>query len=69
MTNFCYFQRPLLQKVFPYLSAECSNAELVPFILPNIFLIAESTSNVEFSSVIFPALIPVFAMQRPYQVW
>lgn len=61
-------QRPLLQKVFPYLSSEFASAELIPFILPSVFYIAEQTTPAEFASVLLPPLIPVFAMQRPYQV-
>ncbi|KAI1724523.1 protein kinase domain-containing protein [Ditylenchus destructor] len=60
-------KRPLLQKVLPYLTAEFSTTELVPFILPSVFLIAEMASDKEFASIILPPLIPIFAIQRPYQ--
>uniref|UniRef100_A0A914CTI1 Protein kinase domain-containing protein n=1 Tax=Acrobeloides nanus TaxID=290746 RepID=A0A914CTI1_9BILA len=63
-----FTKRPLLQKVLPYLTAEFSTPELIPFILPSIFLIAEQATSNEFSEVIFPPLIPVFAMNRPYQI-
>ncbi|KHN80443.1 SCY1-like protein 2 [Toxocara canis] len=61
-------KRPLLQKVLPYLSAEFSTPDLIPFILPSVFLIAELSSDSEFATVILPQLIPVFAMDRPYQI-
>ncbi len=57
-----------MQKVFPILEAECSTADLVPFILPNIFAIAEQTNEAEFGATILPALVPVLKMQRPFQV-
>ncbi|PAV55689.1 hypothetical protein WR25_03618 [Diploscapter pachys] len=61
-------KRPLLQKVMPFLSGEFSTPDLIPFILPSVFLIAEMASKQEFSDAILPVLVPLFTMQRPYQV-
>uniref|UniRef100_A0AC34FWP8 Uncharacterized protein n=1 Tax=Panagrolaimus sp. ES5 TaxID=591445 RepID=A0AC34FWP8_9BILA len=62
-----FAKRPLLQKVLPYLTAEFNTPQLIPFILPSIFIIAENASNEEFSKIVFPPLIPVFSMTNPYQ--
>lgn len=48
--------------------SEFTNIDIAPFVLPNVFLIAELANKQEFSSVIFPSLIPVFTASRPYQV-
>lgn len=61
-------RRTLLMKVMPSLSSEFNTAELVPFILPSIFYISEQVSDSEFANKVLPFLIPVFQMQRPYQV-
>lgn len=52
----------------PCLADEFNNSELVPFVLPSIFFIAEQVDNNEFSTQVFPALLPVFRIQKPYQV-
>uniref|UniRef100_A0A914XMK5 Protein kinase domain-containing protein n=1 Tax=Plectus sambesii TaxID=2011161 RepID=A0A914XMK5_9BILA len=61
-------KRPLLQKILPYLCGEFTTPDLIPFILPSIFLIAEEATDAEFASIILPQLIPVFSMTRPYQI-
>lgn len=58
----------MLQKIFPYLCAELSTSDLIPFILPNIFLIAEQSTNDDFTSTILPHIAAVFEMEKPYQV-
>ncbi|CEF63111.1 Novel protein [Strongyloides ratti] len=61
-------KRTLFQKVLPFLSSEFSTHQLIPFILPSIFQMAEMSNNIEFSRYILPSLIPVFSIQRPYQI-
>lgn len=61
-------RRPQLQKVLPYLTAEFTTAQLIPFILPSIFIISETATDEEYIQIVFPPLIPVFAMTNPYQV-
>uniref|UniRef100_A0A0K0FKV5 Novel protein (inferred by orthology to a zebrafish protein) n=1 Tax=Strongyloides venezuelensis TaxID=75913 RepID=A0A0K0FKV5_STRVS len=58
----------LFQKVLPFLSSEFSTNQLIPFILPSIFQMAEIANNNEFSRYILPPLIPVFKIQKPYQI-
>lgn len=48
--------------------SESANANMVPFILPNILLIAESTNEQEYSKYILPSLIPLFKITDPIQV-
>ncbi|VDK70874.1 unnamed protein product [Onchocerca ochengi] len=61
-------KRPLIQKILPQLCAEFIATELVPFILPSVFHIAGTTNNDEFAAVILPQLIPIFTLERPYQI-
>lgn len=61
-------KRAQLQKILPFLVAEFNTCQLIPFILPSIFIISETASNEEFSQIVFPTLIPVFSMTNPYQV-
>uniref|UniRef100_A0A0K0D410 Protein kinase domain-containing protein n=1 Tax=Angiostrongylus cantonensis TaxID=6313 RepID=A0A0K0D410_ANGCA len=61
-------KRVLLQKVLPYLSCEFSTPDLIPFILPSIFLIIEQVTKQEFSTEILPKIMPLFSMGRPYQI-
>ncbi|VDN00875.1 unnamed protein product [Thelazia callipaeda] len=61
-------KRPLILKVLPHLCAEFVAAELVPFILPSVFHIADVVSKDEFGTAVLPQLIPIFGMERPYQI-
>uniref|UniRef100_A0A0N4ZT31 Protein kinase domain-containing protein n=1 Tax=Parastrongyloides trichosuri TaxID=131310 RepID=A0A0N4ZT31_PARTI len=61
-------KRTLFQKVLPFLSGEFSTHQLIPFILPSIFQMADIATNEEFSRYILPALIPIFNIQKPYQI-
>ncbi|KAJ1364996.1 SCY1-like protein 2 [Parelaphostrongylus tenuis] len=61
-------KRVLLQKVLPHLSCEFSTPDLIPFISPSIFLIIEYVTKEQFSSDILPKIIPLFSMNKPYQV-
>ncbi|GMT32625.1 hypothetical protein PFISCL1PPCAC_23922, partial [Pristionchus fissidentatus] len=61
-------KRVLIQKVLPFLSGEFTTPDLIPFILPSVFIITEQASQKEFTSSILPSLIPVFSLQKPYQI-
>jgi len=41
---------------------------MVPFVLPNMMLIAEKATDTDFSKHIFPAFIPLFRITDPVQV-
>ena len=62
-------QRIVIQKVFPVLAEEFYNNIMIPFVLPNVLLIAEESSIQEYSTLILPALRPVFTVQNPIQVY
>ncbi|KJH43996.1 HEAT repeat protein [Dictyocaulus viviparus] len=61
-------KRVLLQKILPCLCSEFTTPDLIPFLLPSIFLIVEMTSKDEFSSEILPQIIPLFSIEKPYQI-
>lgn len=61
-------KRVNLQRVLPSLSKECSNANMVPFILPNMIEVAEQATNEEYCQKIFPEFIPLFKITEPIQV-
>ena len=41
---------------------------MIPFVLPNVLLIAEDCTTQEFCDLILPELKPVFKIQDPIQV-
>ena len=41
---------------------------MIPFVLPNMFLIADLANNDEFVKYILPKLKPIFKLQKPIQV-
>lgn len=61
-------KRVTLQRVLPCLTKEFVNPEMIPFVLPNVLLIAEKSTNEEFRALILPELIPVFKLQEPIQI-
>ncbi|CAF3314982.1 unnamed protein product [Rotaria socialis] len=56
-----------LQRIASALELEFINPEMIPFVLPNMFLIAEKASNEEYQNYIFPKLKQVFKIQKPPQ--
>jgi hypothetical protein len=50
------------------LEQEFINPDMIPFILPNIFLIADQSSNEEYVKYILPRLKIIFKLQKPVQV-
>ena len=61
-------QRVCFQRILPCLLSESSNANMVPFILPNIFEIAEMANEGEYTKHILPGLLPLFKLTDPIQV-
>jgi hypothetical protein len=61
-------KRVVHQRVLPALSLELRNHPMIPFILPNVLLIAEDSTVDEYARIILPVLIPVFRVQEPIQV-
>ncbi|KAL1138476.1 hypothetical protein AAG570_008539 [Ranatra chinensis] len=60
--------RVLLYRVIPCLVKEFVNPMMVPFVLPNVFAIADGCNKQEFSMHILPHLKPVMALQDPIQI-
>ena len=60
--------RVRINRVLPALSKEFINPDMVPFVLPNYFLIVEEMEDGEFISVCLPQLQGVFQMKEPIQI-
>lgn len=63
-----FFQRVIIQRILPCLTSEFVNPDMVPFVLPNVLLIAEECTKEEYIRLILPDLGPVFKQQEPIQV-
>ncbi|XP_042909233.1 SCY1-like protein 2 isoform X2 [Parasteatoda tepidariorum] len=61
-------KRVNLHRVIPCLVKEYPTPEMVPFVLPNVLLIAEDVSKEEFQTYILQDLIPLFRLQEPVQI-
>lgn len=61
-------KRVVHQQVLRPLLDECQRTVMVPFALPNILLIADGCSMIEFENVILPEIVPLMAITEPIQV-
>jgi len=61
-------KRVCLQRIIPCLEQEFMNPDMIPFVLPNIFLIADISENEDFVKYILPKLKPIFKLQKPVQI-
>ncbi|EDV29325.1 uncharacterized protein TRIADDRAFT_18343 [Trichoplax adhaerens] len=61
-------KRVIVQRVLTCLVTELTNSDMIPFVLPNILLIAEDLSQEEYMSLIFPHIKPLFALEEPVQI-
>lgn len=61
-------KRVKLHRVVSSLAKEHVNPDMVPFVLPNILLIAKETDDKEFQKWIVPDLVGVFKMKEPIQI-
>ena len=68
MRHCFLFQRVVIQRVLPHLCSEFSNQAMIPFVLPNVLLVAEGCTEEEYNDLIFPKLKPVLKIQDPVQV-
>lgn len=57
-----------MYRILPALTSEFVNPDMVPFVLPNVLLIAEECTKEEYVRLILPDLTPVFKQQEPLQV-
>ncbi|XP_045322333.1 SCY1-like protein 2 isoform X5 [Leopardus geoffroyi] len=60
-------KRVIVQRILPCLTSEFVNPDMVPFVLPNVLLIAEECTKEEYVKLILPELGPVFKQQEPIQ--
>nr|XP_061809405.1 SCY1-like protein 2 isoform X2 [Nerophis lumbriciformis] len=61
-------KRVVVYRILPALSSEFVNPDMVPFVLPNVLLIAEECTKDEYVRLILPDLTPVFKQQEPIQI-
>uniref|UniRef100_A0A8C3DSQ9 SCY1-like protein 2 n=1 Tax=Corvus moneduloides TaxID=1196302 RepID=A0A8C3DSQ9_CORMO len=61
-------KRVIIQRILPCLTSEFVNPDMVPFVLPNVLLIAEECTKEEYIKLILPELGPVFKQQEPIQI-
>ncbi|XP_077566172.1 SCY1-like protein 2 [Stigmatopora nigra] len=61
-------KRVVVYRILPVLSSEFINPDMVPFVLPNVLLIAEECTKDEYIRLILPDLTPVFKQQEPIQI-
>ncbi|CAH0399667.1 unnamed protein product [Chilo suppressalis] len=60
--------RICIYRILPCLTKEFVNPPMVPFVLPNVLLIAENSSKEEYIKYILPVLKPVMMIQDPIQI-
>ncbi|XP_034019199.1 SCY1-like protein 2 isoform X2 [Thalassophryne amazonica] len=61
-------KRVVVFRILPALTSEFVNPDMVPFVLPNVLLIAEECTKEEYIRLILPELTPVFKQQEPIQI-
>lgn len=61
-------KRVVVHRILPALTSEFVNPDMVPFVLPNVLLIAEECTKEEYVRLILPDLGPVFKQQEPVQI-
>ncbi|XP_023936114.1 SCY1-like protein 2 [Bicyclus anynana] len=60
--------RICIYRILPCLTKEFVNPPMVPFVLPNVLLIAENSTKEEYVKYILPVLKPVMLIQDPIQI-
>ncbi|XP_043092665.1 SCY1-like protein 2 isoform X2 [Puntigrus tetrazona] len=61
-------KRVIVYRILPALTSEFVNPDMVPFVLPNVLLIAEECTKEEYIRLVLPDLTPVFKQQEPVQI-
>ncbi|XP_059905374.1 SCY1-like protein 2 isoform X2 [Gadus macrocephalus] len=61
-------KRVVVYRILPALTGEFVNPDMVPFVLPNVLLIAEECTKDEYIRLVLPDLTPVFKQQEPIQI-
>jgi SCY1-like protein 2 len=60
-------ERVLKRKILPSLLEELKDNQLLPYTIPNIFIITQKLSQQEFCDIVLPSLKPVFNVRDPPQ--
>ncbi|KAF1800799.1 hypothetical protein FB192DRAFT_1122066 [Mucor lusitanicus] len=60
-------ERVLKRKILPSLLEELKDNQLLPYTIPNIFIITQKLSQQEFCDLVLPSLKPVFNVRDPPQ--
>ncbi|XP_041980079.1 SCY1-like protein 2 [Aricia agestis] len=60
--------RICIYRILPCLMKDFVNPPMVPFVLPNVLLIAENSTKEEYVKYILPVLKPVMLIQEPIQI-
>jgi SCY1-like protein 2 len=60
-------ERVLKRKILPSLLEELKDNQLLPYTIPNIFIITQKLSQQEFCDIVLPLLKPVFNVRDPPQ--
>ncbi|KAI8050149.1 kinase-like domain-containing protein [Gilbertella persicaria] len=60
-------ERVLKKKILPSLLEELKDYQLLPFTIPNVFIITQKLSQNEFCDLVLPSLKPVFNIRDPPQ--
>ncbi|KAF4615425.1 hypothetical protein D9613_002872 [Agrocybe pediades] len=55
------------RKILPSLLEEMKDTNLLPYILPNVFVISQNLSASQFAASVLPSLKPLFAIREPPQ--
>ncbi|KAH8108130.1 other/SCY1 protein kinase [Cristinia sonorae] len=55
------------RKILPSLLEEMKDTHLLPYILPNVFVISQMLTPTQFASMVLPSLKPLFAVKEPPQ--
>ncbi|KAG5651283.1 hypothetical protein H0H81_009226 [Sphagnurus paluster] len=55
------------RKILPSLLEEMKDTHLLPYILPNVFVISKMLSPSQFATTVLPSLKPLFAIKEPPQ--
>ncbi|KAK7440244.1 Protein kinase domain-containing protein ppk32 [Stygiomarasmius scandens] len=53
------------RKILPSLLEEMKDTHLLPYILPNVFVISSALSAPQFAAMVLPSLKPLFAIKEP----
>ncbi|KAF6764989.1 other/SCY1 protein kinase [Ephemerocybe angulata] len=55
------------RKILPSLLEEMKDTNLLPYILPNVFVISQALAPTQFASLVLPSLKPLFSIKEPPQ--